>query len=81
MEIEVALTETPGVLVDVQKQKLAKLLHEKFCSMEICKLNWCGVKVCKHTDKLWQDRAEKLLAFATKNNVALSELEAFFTDF
>lgn len=64
-----------------EKNRIAKLLHERFCSVDICKLNWCGVKVCSHTDKLWQDRAEKLIAFSQKNKVDLLELEKFFADF
>lgn len=81
MANEIVLVDAMNVATDVEKQRLAKLLHQKFCSIEICKLNWCGVKVCSHTDKLWQDRAERLIAFGQKNKVELLELETFLADF
>ena len=63
------------------REELALILHKTFCSVEVCKLNYSGVKVCTGKEGLWLERAEKLLRFGRKFNLPVNELKSLFSNF
>ena len=63
------------------KGDMALLLHQKFCSTSVCKLNWCGVKTCTGKEDIWLERAKKIIGFARKFNIPTNEITTLLTDF